>query len=122
MVRYLGLDLLWADCVCIIQDDKDDWEQEAAQMANVYSNAYLTLAATRAAHCGEGFLQQRKVHSGHIVHFEDESGEFDLHFDYDDCTASPGSFETVVPQPLRLQRVSCSQQQVDYMTPRRLIN
>jgi hypothetical protein len=110
MVRYLGLDLLWADCVCIIQDDKDDWEQEAAQMANVYSNAYLTLAATRAAHCGEGFLQQRKVHGGQIIHFEDESGEFDLHFDYDDCTASPGSFETVVPQPLRLQRVSCSQQ------------
>jgi hypothetical protein len=35
MVRYLGIDHLWADCVCIIQDDKDDWEHEAAQMAEV---------------------------------------------------------------------------------------
>jgi hypothetical protein len=106
MVRYLGLDHLWADCVCIIQDDKIDWEHEAAQMADVYSNAYLTVAATRAAHCGEGFLQARKVDVGEIVHYEDESGEFDLYFNYNDCRAFPGSIETVVNQPLRLQRVS----------------
>jgi hypothetical protein len=109
MVRFLGLDYLWADCLCIIQDDKDDWEHEAARMADVYSNAYLTLAATRAAHCGEGFLQPRKVEVGQKVHFEDQSGEFDLYFEYDDCTASPGAMETVTYQPLRLHRVSHGQ-------------
>jgi hypothetical protein len=105
LTRYLGLDFIWADCLCIIQDDKADWEQEAARMAGVYSNAYLTVAATRAAHCGEGFLQARKVGAGDLVHFEDILGAFDLYFVYDDCTISPGSMESVTPQPLRVQRV-----------------
>ena len=75
-------------------------------MANVYSNGYLTIAATRATHCGEGFLQPRKVHIGQSVHVEDQEGSFELFFKYDDCTASPGSMETVIRQPLRVQRVS----------------
>jgi hypothetical protein len=105
IVRYLGLDYLWADCLCIVQDDKDDWEHEAAHMADVYSNAYLTVAATRASHCGEGFLQPRKVNIGKQVHIEDQQGSFDLYFKYDDCTMSPGSMESIQRQPLRLQRV-----------------
>ncbi|KAF2825366.1 HET-domain-containing protein [Ophiobolus disseminans] len=76
MVRYLNIGHLWADCLCIIQDDKADWEYEAAQMADVYSNAYLTIAATRATHCGEGFLQPRKVSDGDKVQFEDAQGHF----------------------------------------------
>ncbi|KAM7191943.1 HET domain protein [Naviculisporaceae sp. PSN 640] len=46
---YLGFTYLWIDSLCIIQDDSDDWEAEAARMAAVYSNATLTFAATEAA-------------------------------------------------------------------------
>jgi hypothetical protein len=106
IIRYLGLDYLWADCLCIVQDSKPDWEHEAAQMADVYSNAYLSIGATRASHCGEGFLQSRVVNVGERVHIEDGQGSFDLFFKYDDCTMSPGSMESVQRQPLRLQRVS----------------
>ncbi|CAO2647630.1 Nn.00g085520.m01.CDS01 [Neocucurbitaria sp. VM-36] len=119
LVRYLGLQYLWADCVCIVQDDKADWEHEAARMADVYSNAYLTIAATRASHCGEGFLQPRKIKSRQSTPFEDEDGSFELYFDYDDCTTSPGSMQTVTYQPLRLhkgepllERVWCFQERV----------
>jgi hypothetical protein len=104
VARYLGIDYMWADCLCIIQDDKADWEHEAALMADVYSNAYITLAATRASHCGEGFLQFRKV-NGTSIHVQDEEGDFDLYFTYDDLTLSPGSMETVSSQPLRVRRV-----------------
>jgi hypothetical protein len=51
---YLGFRYLWIDSLCIIQDDSDDWEAEAARMASVYSNATLTFAATEAADPSEG--------------------------------------------------------------------
>ncbi|KAK3291387.1 HET domain protein [Chaetomium fimeti] len=51
---YLGFQYLWIDSLCIIQDDNDDWEAEAARMAAVYSNATLTFAATEAADPSEG--------------------------------------------------------------------
>jgi hypothetical protein len=51
---YLGFRYLWIDSLCIIQDDTEDWEAEAARMAAVYSNATLTFAATEAADPSEG--------------------------------------------------------------------
>jgi hypothetical protein len=52
-------------------------------MADVYNNAYLTLRATRASHCSEGFLHARKVVERRVVSFADEEGSFDLYFSYD---------------------------------------
>ena len=43
--RALKVRYLWIDSLCIIQDSKDDWEREAANMAYVYSNSYLTISA-----------------------------------------------------------------------------
>jgi len=43
---YLGIEYVWIDSLCIIQDSREDWFKEAAQMANVYSNAQVTIAAT----------------------------------------------------------------------------
>jgi Heterokaryon incompatibility protein (HET) len=44
LVRYV-----WIDSLCIIQDSREDWEKEAAQMAYVYSNSYCTVAASASA-------------------------------------------------------------------------
>lgn len=44
----LGLEYLWIDSLCIIQDDLRDWEEEAAKMAAYFSNACITLAASAA--------------------------------------------------------------------------
>jgi hypothetical protein len=36
------------DSLCIVQDDAQDWEREAAKMAPILEAAYLTIAATAA--------------------------------------------------------------------------
>jgi hypothetical protein len=46
IARFSGFDYIWIDCLCILQDDKEDWGREAARMDDVYSNAALTLAAS----------------------------------------------------------------------------
>lgn len=105
LTRYLGIRYLWADCLCIVQDDKADWEREASRMADVYSNAYLTLAATRASHCGEGFLHARKARERRVVSFADDEGSFDLYFYYDDLTMSPGAMESIVDESITMRKV-----------------
>ncbi|KAI1757603.1 HET-domain-containing protein [Xylaria castorea] len=57
--RSLGIPYLWIDAVCIIQDDRDDWEGESAEMANVYKSAHLTICTPTSSSCREGFLGQR---------------------------------------------------------------
>ncbi|KAI8951222.1 heterokaryon incompatibility protein-domain-containing protein [Xylaria longipes] len=42
----LGVYLVWIDSICIIQDDSADWNKEAANMANYYQRAWLTMAIT----------------------------------------------------------------------------
>jgi hypothetical protein len=58
--KGLGLDYIWIDAICIVQDDIEEWAQEAAKMADVYSGAYVVLAATRAKEATEGFLQPHR--------------------------------------------------------------
>ncbi|KAH7131650.1 heterokaryon incompatibility protein-domain-containing protein [Dactylonectria estremocensis] len=48
ITRALGIRYLWIDSLCIIQDDADDWERESANMASIYRNAYLNIAASSA--------------------------------------------------------------------------
>ncbi|KAH7125963.1 heterokaryon incompatibility protein-domain-containing protein [Dactylonectria macrodidyma] len=48
ITRALGIRYIWIDSLCIIQDDADDWERESANMASIYRNAYLNIAATSA--------------------------------------------------------------------------
>ncbi|KAI1259834.1 heterokaryon incompatibility protein-domain-containing protein [Xylariaceae sp. FL1019] len=57
VTRRLGLRYLWIDSLCIIQDDVADWEREAASMAQVYSQAYLTIAASAATDGTQGLLR-----------------------------------------------------------------
>jgi len=47
ITRRLGVRYIWIDSLCILQGDKEDWAAEGANMANIYRNAYLTIAATR---------------------------------------------------------------------------
>lgn len=55
LTRKLGFKYIWIDSLCIIQDDAQDWDIESAKMASVYSNGYLTLAATHSTN-GRGGL------------------------------------------------------------------
>ncbi|KAK0763588.1 hypothetical protein N5P37_002965 [Trichoderma harzianum] len=56
--RRLGMRFLWIDCICIIQEDKHDWQKEAPRMFDVYHNARLTLAAHHARTSLEGLYSK----------------------------------------------------------------
>ncbi|ETS86568.1 hypothetical protein PFICI_00396 [Pestalotiopsis fici W106-1] len=58
-IRHLGIRYLWVDSLCICQDDPQDWAQESARMADVYSNAYLVIAANRSADASGGCFHSR---------------------------------------------------------------
>jgi len=51
--------------LAIIQDDTDDWEEEAVKMASIYSNSWLTIAATSGHHSDAGILHKwfKKSHN-----------------------------------------------------------
>lgn len=62
-LRQLGFQYVWVDSLCIIQDDLDDKEREIYQMPNIYKNSELTLCASSAESCDQGFLQPRPDYS-----------------------------------------------------------
>jgi hypothetical protein len=55
----LGLQYLWVDSVCIIQDSPDDWRSESVKMLDVYGNSTLTLFADSAIDDEDKFLKPR---------------------------------------------------------------
>ncbi|KAH6637803.1 hypothetical protein C7974DRAFT_285914, partial [Boeremia exigua] len=42
-VRRLGIDFIWINSMCIVQDDRHDWLREASMMFSVYNNVHVTL-------------------------------------------------------------------------------
>lgn len=54
LTRKLGQRYLWIDSLCIIQDDEEDWANEASTMAKVYAQSYCTIAALSSADSSEG--------------------------------------------------------------------
>lgn len=56
VTRSLGLQYLWVDSLCIIQDDADDWTAESAKMSEVYRNATITFSADGADNASGGLF------------------------------------------------------------------
>jgi len=52
--RRLKIPYIWIDSLCIIQDSLPDWECEASQMADLYSCARVTLAASGSSDGTQG--------------------------------------------------------------------
>lgn len=46
--RRLDIAYIWIDSLCIIQDSEDDWKNQSVQMADIYENAVVTIAATKS--------------------------------------------------------------------------
>jgi hypothetical protein len=58
VLRAIGLEYAWIDSLCIIQDSLEDWQEQAAEMASVYQNASIVLAATDSSDSHEGLFRQ----------------------------------------------------------------
>lgn len=48
MAKIIGVQYVWIDSLCIIQDDDLDWQRESASMGQIYGNAVCTIAAESA--------------------------------------------------------------------------
>lgn len=56
LTRTLGFRYIWIDSLCIIQDSASDWATESAQMASIYSAAFLTIAGTKSPNGAGGLF------------------------------------------------------------------
>ncbi|KAF2821528.1 HET-domain-containing protein [Ophiobolus disseminans] len=56
VARGLGIDYVWIDSLCIIQDDDDDWQNESRKMEQIFNVAYCTIGASSAKSSLDGFL------------------------------------------------------------------
>jgi hypothetical protein len=59
VTRSLGIRYLWVDAICIAQDDDLDKANEIKEMAEVYKNATVTIAAASSPDVKCGFLEDR---------------------------------------------------------------
>ncbi|KAJ8489943.1 hypothetical protein ONZ51_g2648 [Trametes cubensis] len=62
VTRTLGVNFLWIDGLCIIQDSEGDKHHELERMRDVYRHAFLTIDAGSAASVSAGFLEDRQIH------------------------------------------------------------
>ena len=61
LARRLDISYIWVDRLCIIQDDETDIMREISKMSNIYRGAYLTVSASMARSCTDGFLHFNPV-------------------------------------------------------------
>jgi hypothetical protein len=57
--RQLGIDYLWVDSLCIIQDSVSDWNDESVLMSQIYESSVCNLAATTARDGKDGLVFPR---------------------------------------------------------------
>jgi ankyrin repeat protein len=57
--QQLGVDYIWIDSLCIIQDSHEDWLYESARMKDVYGNCWYNLAVTGFPDGEKGMFGQR---------------------------------------------------------------
>jgi hypothetical protein len=60
IAKELGIQYVWIDSLCIIQDSKEDWEIESSKMGGVYRNATLAVSALVSANSAVGVLKNNK--------------------------------------------------------------
>ncbi|KAI1658775.1 heterokaryon incompatibility protein-domain-containing protein [Daldinia decipiens] len=74
VTRSFGFEFLWIDSLCIVQDSREDWERECPLMANIYSNATVTIAASDAQNSSQGFLHDYPPADADVVVLDGYAG------------------------------------------------
>lgn len=64
ITRRIQVRYLWIDSLCIVQDDRSDWENEAKLMAAIYQNSFLTISATSSPDCLGGCYTEDRDFGG----------------------------------------------------------
>ncbi|KAI1869869.1 uncharacterized protein JN550_005459 [Neoarthrinium moseri] len=80
VARALHVRYLWIDSMCIVQDDKIDWEHHVKIMAGIYANAYITLAAGASSDDDGGFFRESppRFSKPHSFKIADSNCEYEI--------------------------------------------
>jgi Heterokaryon incompatibility protein (HET) len=60
LTESLSLQYLWIDSLCIVQDSTSDWERECKIMGDIYSSAFINIAASAATDSDGGLFAPRE--------------------------------------------------------------
>jgi hypothetical protein len=63
ITKRLGVEYIWIDSLCIVQDSREDWEHESLLMGPVYGNSYCDIAATASSDGRGGCFRARDPHT-----------------------------------------------------------
>ncbi|ORY16648.1 heterokaryon incompatibility protein-domain-containing protein, partial [Clohesyomyces aquaticus] len=115
--RRIGLQYIWIDSLCIIQDSHSDWLTESKRMGTVYENARLTLAASHASDSSQGCFFTRSQPANSVkLPYVSQTGEVrgSMH-----ATSMPRDYGPITPElgPLA-QRAWATQ---EWLLSRRMI-
>ncbi|VTT68168.1 unnamed protein product [Fusarium fujikuroi] len=66
VARTLGLEYLWVDALCIVQDCEEDKSKEISKMWQIYQGATIVISAALASHSDQGFLHERDLESCYL--------------------------------------------------------
>ncbi|KAK0109307.1 hypothetical protein ONS96_003126 [Cadophora gregata f. sp. sojae] len=85
VTKALGVQYIWIDSLCIIQDDEEDWLAESKLMGSVYEKAFFTIAASSAPDSRGGLFIPRPYGDLKVptvsIPFEDPVTNASEHFD-----------------------------------------
>lgn len=54
MAQALGIPRIWIDALCIVQDDEQEWQAQAAEMSEIFQGSQLTITASQSSNSSEG--------------------------------------------------------------------
>ena len=115
--RRLGLQYVWIDGLCILQDDAEDWLKECNRMGSIYANCTINLVAAAADGSSVGCFFNRGLGSERAVNLHlrlEESSEEKTLF----CCIPSGRPEPSPKDSITVKRAWCFQE--TYLAPRNL--
>ena len=124
VTRWMGIQYLWVDALCIVQDDRRDWERESSKMGTIYANSYLTIAASNSADISLGFLTARTKPETVGLNYRLDGGQVSRLFLYPETSGPSPSYssnhfldqETIQRRAWTLQERSLSTRILHYGT------
>lgn len=60
LCRGLGIPHIWIDALCIVQDNEEEWQIEAAHMSKIYRGSQLTITAAQSSDSSHGCFPSNK--------------------------------------------------------------
>ena len=61
LARRLDVKYVWIDALCILQNDKRDWEVEGSKMADIYQSSLLTVAMSNGSNPDQDCLPKIEI-------------------------------------------------------------